>query len=50
MWDIKVCLHTVLQGWVKGRYLNAKPPTLKSIKEVLRSKIVGLGSEASNLM
>ncbi len=49
MGDVKECFHTLLQGWVMGRYLNDKPPTLKSIKEVLRSETVGLGSEANNL-
>ncbi len=47
--DVKECFRTLLKGWVKGRYLNAKPPTLKSIKEVLCSETVGLGSEANNL-
>ncbi len=47
MGDVKECFHTLLQGWVMGRY--AKPPTLKCIKEVLHSETVGLGSEANNL-
>ncbi len=49
MGDINVCLNTLFQRWVMRKYLNAKPPTLKSIKEVLRSETVGLGSEANSL-
>ena len=44
-----ICLNDVLREWVIGNHEHAKPPTMKSLKETLRSKIVGLGSEANEL-
>ena len=44
-----IFLKEVLQEWIIGNHEHAKPPTMKSLKETLHSKIVGLGSEANEL-
>ena len=49
MYGIKICLKHVLREWIIGNHEHAKPPTVKSLEETLRSKIVGLGSEANEL-
>ena len=49
MYGIKICLKKVLREWIIGNHEHAKPPTVKSLEETLRSKIVGLGSEANEL-
>ena len=46
---IKICLKKVLREWIIGNHEHAKPPTVKNLEETLRSKIVGLGSEANEL-
>ena len=49
MYGIKICLKKVLREWVIGNHEHAKPPTVESLEETLRSNIVGLGSEANEL-
>ena len=44
-----IYLKEVLREWIIGNHEHAKPPTVKSLEETLRSKIVGLGSEANEL-
>lgn len=44
-----LCLNEIITSWIRGQYHSAKPPTLEVLKQALRSKTVGLGSEASNL-
>ena len=44
-----IFLKEVLQEWIIGNHEHAKPPTVESLEETLRSKIVGLGSEANEL-
>ena len=44
-----IYLKEVLREWIIGNHEHAKPPTMKNLKETLRSKIVGLGSEANEL-
>ena len=42
-------LKEVLLSWVVGECKYSKPPTLQSLKEALRSQIVGLGNVANTL-
>ena len=45
----KICLYRVLWEWVAGNCEHALAPTLENLKTALRSRTVGLGSEASEL-
>ena len=47
--DLVICLKRMLREWIIGNHEHAKPPTVKSLEETLRSNIVGLGSEANEL-
>ena len=49
MYGIKICLKKVLREWIIGNHEHAKPPTVESLEETLRSNIVGLGGEANEL-
>ena len=42
-------MNMVLSKWVKGGHEHATAPTLENLKKALRSKTVGLGSEAHEL-
>ena len=43
------CWHGVLLQWITQQHLDARPPTLEALRDVLRSQSVGLGSVASEL-
>ena len=45
----EVCLSKVLHEWIVGQSEYAKPPTVESLKQVLRSDLVGLGDVANQL-
>ena len=45
----EVCLSKVLHEWIVGQNEYAKPPTVESLKQVLRSDLVGLGDVANQL-
>ncbi len=42
-------LNKVLLAWLKREISYSKPPTLESLEEALRSRTVGLGTEANSL-
>ena len=45
----EVCLSKVLHEWIVGQNEYAKPPTVESLKQALRSGLVGLGDVANQL-
>ena len=44
-----ICWYRVLLEWIRQNHVHARPPTLEALKDVLRSRCVGLGSVASDL-
>ena len=43
------CLNKVLHEWIVGQNEYAKPPTVESLKQALRSGLVGLGDVGNHL-
>ena len=44
-----ICWYKILLEWIGQKHVDARPPTLEALRDVLRSRYVGLGSVASEL-